>query len=175
MNKKLLPLVKPQISLFLSILVYSQTWSTICSGYSRCLSVMASTIPRSRKTALATIFAPIRDPTCRLYVSPCSSSHSIRSGSSLRRMDANAGGSTFQEPLLLDTVQVTARGLQPGATNDNCCVGSFVMVALLKSIVSCFVPLVSQEAATNFLQDAQPKTRLPPFAGDIGPAYALPL
>lgn len=82
---------------------------TKLAGYSRCLSVIASTIPRSRKTALATIFAPIVLGTDATAILPSSVLHLKFKLSSLRRIMGEPGISAWidirllviwQEPLL---------------------------------------------------------------------------
>ena len=52
--------------------VYFFTGTTKLAGYSRCLSVIASVIPKSRKTALATIFPPMELGTDAKPVLPSS-------------------------------------------------------------------------------------------------------
>ena len=76
---------------------------TKLAGYSLCLSVIASVIPKSIKTALATILPPIVLGTDALAVLPSSVVHLRIKLSSLRLINGELGISTSIEILLLLT------------------------------------------------------------------------
>ncbi len=100
---------------------------TKLAGYSRCLSVIASVIPKSRNTALATIFAPTVLSSEPNDLRPSSVSQSYFNWSSDRLMEAVVGTFASHVPRLFCSLQ---RPLEP-SLNENATgtIGSFVIVA----------------------------------------------
>ena len=100
---------------------------TKLAGYSLCLSVIASVIPKSMNTALATIFAPIVLASEPKAFRPSSVSQSYFSWSSDRLMEADEGMWASHVPRLFWSLQ---RPLEP-SLNEKATgtIASFVSVA----------------------------------------------